>query len=145
MLELKDLQDLNTTIKILMVILIRSSVAFITNDQLYQPNKYLLLIKIEHKQKQPFAVLLQIRCLKKSQYSQENTVLESLFNKVVGLLSLKEDYCEYCDIFKNSIFKEHFWWLFLTKMINANSFKFLMPPPPAPPQKKTTTTKEGMV
>ena len=69
-------------------------------------------------------------------------MLESLFNKVVGLLSLKEDYCEYCDIFKNSIFKEHFWWLFLTKMINANSFKFLMPPPPAPPQKKKQQQKK---
>ena len=44
--------------------------------------------------------------LKIPQYSQENTVLESLFNEVAGLKVLS---CEYCKIFRKTCFEEHLW------------------------------------
>ena len=52
-----------------------------------------------------------------SQISQENTALESLFNKVVNLQHLnllKNDsnrvvFCEFWKIFKNTFFTKHLW------------------------------------
>ena len=42
-------------------------------------------------------------------------MLESLFNKVAGLKETPTQVysCEYYEIFKNSFFTEHVWWLLL--------------------------------
>ena len=42
--------------------------------------------------------------LKTSQYSQENTCVESSFNKVAGLNETQVFFCEYCNIFSNNLF-----------------------------------------
>ena len=62
------------------------------------------------------------------QYSQENISVAVFFNKVAGLMALwpatlfqphpKTDFntsysCENCEIFTNSFFMEHLWWLVL--------------------------------
>ena len=51
-------------------------------------------------------------------------MLEPLFNKVAGLKAynfIKKSpqpkcSCEYCEIFKNSFFIEHLWWLLLVSI-----------------------------
>ena len=72
---------------------------------------FLLLDKSIHRRCSVKKVLLKI-----SQYSQENTYVGSLFNKVTGLQACNLIYkktprqvfsCEYCEIFKNNYLEEH--------------------------------------
>ena len=64
---------------------------------------------------------LKEACLK---IHRKTPALESLFNKVAGLQLYKKAtpthlfFYGYCEIFKNSFFIEHLWWLFLVKTIN---------------------------
>ena len=51
-------------------------------------------------------------------------MLKYLFNKVVGHQTpTKVFFCEYCEIFKNSFFKEHLWSLLLSN-VAKNFAKF---------------------
>ena len=60
--------------------------------------------------------------LKISQYSQENTCVETLFNKVADLAdSTQVLSCEYCEIFINTYIEEH---LRMTASDNIISDKF---------------------
>ena len=54
-------------------------------------------------------MFFKIGVLKISQNSQENSLLESLFNRVASLELFS---CEYCESFKSSFFIEHLRWLF---------------------------------
>ena len=63
--------------------------------------------------------------LKISNIHMKTPVLESLFNKVTGLLS-----CEYCEVFTNSFFikhSEHFCWLRLYMNKRIQTQKELFP------------------
>ena len=57
----------------------------------------------EDLRKLPFAAIFQNRCFEKLQYSQEKHVLESLSNKVAGLLKRDSNTCVFLRILR--IFK----------------------------------------
>ena len=77
-------------------------------------SKFSVFLNFFFRNYQPFADVLQNRCfLKIPPYSQENTCVESLFNKEIFFkeLLLKRDstqvFCyEYCEILKNTFFTE---------------------------------------
>ena len=54
--------------------------------------------------------------------SRKAPMLESPFDKVVGRQAFKQTStqvfsCEYCEIFKNSYFEDHLWWLLLSLLL----------------------------